>query len=439
MCKNQPHIIHFNQIVGKLYATGTSRLSRYSDEMKKLNSSYRLDEQGYFRKEAIYLFVLGGAKTGEPFGTLAGDMPRCKQFGYLFTSAGGNMAVTAAHELGHGIFRLAHTFDEYGYAQNSTQNLMDYSGGKELTKYQWDILHDTGIGGWLDDIEEGQMVATYANAIEAIRNANLLQSSTLTLSSKWKTNETIPLKLDAATTVQTPVASTIAKSGSTIIPNQYQLDYLPATKEMKISFPENSANKSIALSFVISETMLNQFFKYMNIKDLGNIDILVDGATQVGDQLVAFISEKPEMPKLKVRITSSWSVPLEIDYALTYSVKYTYDGSSYTFTDDPISKEKLSSPTKEITIDWGNKIQGGDLTIKWRHGLASGTKTVMIRGTNPEKQTIQKYEDSNGVISYWFYWKLTMAESSMKQFWFNGDYKPIKAAEKGHKPIGPTS
>ena len=419
-----------------LDATGTSRLSRYSDEMRRMNSAYRLDRAQKFKKEALYLFVLAGAKTDDGL-PLLGDMPRGKQFGYIFTKSNPNPATTAAHELGHGIFRLAHIFDDYGYPQGKTDNLMDYpstssgqAGGKELVKYQWDILHDTGIAGWLDDAQEGQSMIAYSNAIEAIRNANLLQNSTLTLSSKWKANETISLKLDAPSTAQTPVISTIVKSGSTIIPNQYQLDYLPATKEMKVSFVENSTDKAVALSFTIPETMLDEFIKYLNISDLNKLDIEVDGATKVGDQWVAFISEIPEMPKLKVKITSSWKVPLELDYALTYSLKYSYDGD-YTFTDDPISKEKLTSTTKEIAIDWGNKIQGGDLTIKWKHGLASGTKIVLIRGKNPDSQLIQQYGNSIGASSYWFYWKLTMAESSMKQFWFNGDYKPIKASDNG--------
>ena len=163
MHKRQSYRILINQSDGKLNAIGTSRLSRHSDEMKNLNTVFRISSLNRFDKNTLYLFVLAGAKTDDGL-PLAGDMPRGKQFGYLFTSAGGNMAVTAAHELGHGIFRLAHTFDDYGYAQKSTQNLMDYSGGKELTKYQWDILHDPGIAGWLDDKEDGQMTAS-SNAL----------------------------------------------------------------------------------------------------------------------------------------------------------------------------------------------------------------------------------------------------------------------------------
>ena len=180
-----------------LDATGTSRLSRYSEEMKRLNSSYRLDEQGYFRKDALYLFVLAGAKTDDGL-PLAGDMPRGKQFGYVFFSSpsGGGQegATTCAHELGHGIFHLSHTFDEYGYAPKSTQNLMDYpstssgqAGGKELVKYQWDILHDTGIAGWLDDatdamaLESNMPADSIIAVINKIRNANKKGNSILDL------------------------------------------------------------------------------------------------------------------------------------------------------------------------------------------------------------------------------------------------------------------
>jgi hypothetical protein len=37
--------------------------------------------------------------------------------------------------------------------------MMDYSGGNDLVKYQWNILHDTGIAGWLDDTDESESVA----------------------------------------------------------------------------------------------------------------------------------------------------------------------------------------------------------------------------------------------------------------------------------------
>ena len=76
-----------------------------------------------------------------------GDMPRGKQFGYIFKSdiedIKGNIYHTIAHELGHGRWRLYHPFSkEYGekIPVNATENLMDYKGGIHLAKWQWNQM-----------------------------------------------------------------------------------------------------------------------------------------------------------------------------------------------------------------------------------------------------------------------------------------------------------
>lgn len=148
----------YPEFTGEITTEGITRLSRYSTSMRALNSQFRLwaTQKGTFKNDAQYLFFFKASPSGGGLegASLLGDMPRGKQFGYLFGNAN---AQVAAHELGHGIFRLAHTFDSsYGYPENSTSNLMDYKGGRELVKHQWDILHDTGIAWWLDDSEDGQ-------------------------------------------------------------------------------------------------------------------------------------------------------------------------------------------------------------------------------------------------------------------------------------------
>jgi hypothetical protein len=78
-------------------------------------------------------------------GGASGYMPMKGQFGFVKIS--GNPAHTIAHELGHGAFRLWHTFSTnkdaiYIAAQGATDNLMDYSNGTGLYKHQWDLVHD---------------------------------------------------------------------------------------------------------------------------------------------------------------------------------------------------------------------------------------------------------------------------------------------------------
>ena len=80
-------------------------------------------------------------------------------FGFLTPQAD---ARTAAHELGHGAFNLRHTFSNdnvVNLPEGTTQNLMDYSVGTELWKYQWDYIHNPE-GGWFlgEDVGEGASV-----------------------------------------------------------------------------------------------------------------------------------------------------------------------------------------------------------------------------------------------------------------------------------------
>ncbi len=65
---------------------------------------------------AAYLFVIGGFDT-DP--TVQGDMPRGKSVGYIFdNSSSFRDGRLVAHELGHGLFTLQHTFaGEYGVPQ----------------------------------------------------------------------------------------------------------------------------------------------------------------------------------------------------------------------------------------------------------------------------------------------------------------------------------
>jgi hypothetical protein len=70
-----------------------------------------------------------------------------------------------AHELGHGTFRLYHTFSEkndYLVPRGTTDNLMDYNQGKELHKYQWDYIHDPQ-GVWFSSLMDEEEVAMVAS------------------------------------------------------------------------------------------------------------------------------------------------------------------------------------------------------------------------------------------------------------------------------------
>ena len=113
--------------VGKSF-WGYDKELKESQEMRNLQKTYQ-QEAGTL--DGVYLFVLNGAKGLEGQNKdLLGEMPRKSRFGYIFTANGydtTSLVRTIAHEVGHGIFTLQHTFDaEYGKGtQGETNNLLD--------------------------------------------------------------------------------------------------------------------------------------------------------------------------------------------------------------------------------------------------------------------------------------------------------------------------
>jgi hypothetical protein len=134
-------------------------LTSSTREMKELNRIYT--EKHPADPNTAYLFILKNGKDKDKL--LLGDMPREAQFGYLFTGPGGDIGKIAAHELGHGVFHLKHTFDDYGFADRDlADNLMNYRDGELLTKFQWDALHDPGVvWGLFESSSDGEQQAVH--------------------------------------------------------------------------------------------------------------------------------------------------------------------------------------------------------------------------------------------------------------------------------------
>ena len=143
----------------------------FPPRMQQFNSDYRLSQPA-FDQNAYYIFLVKGAEAGK-----AGFMPFKRQYGYVFTDELNGTPITKviAHELGHGAFRLRHTFSEFSVTQGSTDNLMDYSNGTKLKKYQWDNVHDPeSMISWLQDEEESEFYPSkdiVKNVLENLRCA----------------------------------------------------------------------------------------------------------------------------------------------------------------------------------------------------------------------------------------------------------------------------
>ena len=148
--------------VGKSF-WGYDKELKESTEMLNLQKTYH---QVAGTLDGVYLFVLNGATglDGQK-GDLLGEMPRKSRFGYIFAGNSPNteeIVHTIAHELGHGIFTLQHTFDaEYGKGTiKETNNLLDYKNGIDLAAFQWNVMSSPAIFTGGDKVHEGKIVKT---------------------------------------------------------------------------------------------------------------------------------------------------------------------------------------------------------------------------------------------------------------------------------------
>ena len=145
--------------VGKSF-WGYDKELKESQEMRNLQKTYQ-QEAGAL--DGVYLFVLNGAKGLEGQNKdLLGEMPRKSRFGYIFTANGYNttsLVRTIAHEVGHGIFTLQHTFDaEYGKGTlKETENLLDYKDGTDLAAFQWNVMANPAIFTATDKAKDGEI------------------------------------------------------------------------------------------------------------------------------------------------------------------------------------------------------------------------------------------------------------------------------------------
>jgi RES domain-containing protein len=125
-------------------------MNKYSDDMRELRDAYFADSLTSISEGAYYVFIVPSFSDN----TVDGYMVRGRALGFV---ASGASPGTYAHELGHGIGALSHTWKDNGPHKDSTNNLMDYAGGNELTKAQWKELRDSNVFPSLwDDAEDAE-------------------------------------------------------------------------------------------------------------------------------------------------------------------------------------------------------------------------------------------------------------------------------------------
>lgn len=140
-----------------LEVEGSGYLSTETDAMKQLKNLYA--QSHTIEKDVAYIFVCPKAKYDGA--EVKGDMPRSGQTGYVFSTAETyNDGWTVAHELGHGLYSLQHTFKKES-AKGTTNNLMDYNDGSNLKVWQWNLLysHKDFTTPFLESDEDGMYAA----------------------------------------------------------------------------------------------------------------------------------------------------------------------------------------------------------------------------------------------------------------------------------------
>ena len=134
-----------------LEAADATIMSKYSAEMRALRNAYKNFDILY-DKEAYYLFVIPNFNTQD----LKGYMVRGRAVGFVSATAS---VKEIAHELAHGAFALEHTFPKI--EKSMSNNLMDYNGGTQLVKEQWDLIQDfKSTFNWFDNEEDGSYLGS---------------------------------------------------------------------------------------------------------------------------------------------------------------------------------------------------------------------------------------------------------------------------------------
>ena len=151
------------KLTGEFDNEHSDKMMDYTKQEKLVRDAFISQAGDKFDKSKLYLFLIDNptkkSKTD-------GFMPFNRQFGFIYckNTNPNNILRTMAHELGHGAFRLRHTFssdNKFVQPEGSTDNLMDYVGSSPtvLRKYQWDETRKFHLGvNWFEDGGEGEMI-----------------------------------------------------------------------------------------------------------------------------------------------------------------------------------------------------------------------------------------------------------------------------------------
>ena len=142
--------------------SGTRRLRAYNDDQRKVIDE--LKKRPEYDQNDFYLFFVDDIEKLDDDGNptrdiIGGYMPIGWHFGFIYNNP---RTAYIAHELGHGVLTMHHTFAEesetFHAPKESSDNLMDYNGGTLLNHKQWQWAHEKHSREWFEEEEEGEMI-----------------------------------------------------------------------------------------------------------------------------------------------------------------------------------------------------------------------------------------------------------------------------------------
>ncbi len=154
---------------------------RYTDQMQEIRDAY-FETFPNANKSAYYIFVTPGFVQED----INGFMVLGKSVGFVKLTSLKDFNIQIARQLGYGIGSLDDSWMEDGPPLNTTNNLMDQTGGFKLTRYQW-LSIQQGCHTYMmyDDYEDVRtnsgMIAYYLWEEDA--NGNIVLTNNLFLKS----------------------------------------------------------------------------------------------------------------------------------------------------------------------------------------------------------------------------------------------------------------
>ncbi|GEM_PF-2470626 len=154
----------------KIDYNGSGLDSDYPKELNAIKNYYKQEHSGYDAK-AYYLFLIDDSMPVTK--ALSGFMPKTRQWGFVFQAHLNEglenkkePADIAAHELGHGVFALAHPFDKPENSGKADNWLMDYGNGTELAYPNWANMSSDALKLYLFQSDQGSESAVAFVEIE---------------------------------------------------------------------------------------------------------------------------------------------------------------------------------------------------------------------------------------------------------------------------------